>query len=292
MAVKSKDMEQMTLNGRVVHSRPSSVSKKSPKKVISREDLEATNKALNGTSLLNEEEQKVEAAKDKKPKVVGKEAILNPDTTVLGNENFVNFEVSEDKPKAKKPVKVPRSAVEKKPIKKPKKASKKAESDLKVVSRTELEKANIADDKSTTVIGENINAVPIPEERVVKKPGLKKAAEKLKVVKKPTAKKAKKKIECKLVRLSNKETVEITKDGFIVGKSKHSDYQIMKNNTVSRSHAIFHILDNGNFAIEDNDSKNGTCVDGVYLKAHEQKELKDDQTIRLSDEVFRVKIKG
>lgn len=290
MAKTKKDDEQMTLNGRVIHARPSSVSKKSPKKVISKADLEKANKSLSGTSILNEEEQKREAAKDKKPKVVAKEAIINPDTTVLGNENFVDFEVEKPKPKAKK-------AVTKKPkvVKKPKKtAAKKDESKLKVITREALKKANLADDKSTTVIAENTTEVPTTKKKVVKKPAAKKTAAKPKVVKKPAAKKTtkKKKTECKLIRLSNKETVVISKDGFVVGKSKYSDYQVTKNNTISRSHAIIHILDDGTFTIEDNDSKNGTCVDGVYLKAHEQIEIKDDQTIKLSDEVFRVKIKG
>ena len=76
--------------------------------------------------------------------------------------------------------------------------------------------------------------------------------------------------------------------GDLLWKSKYSDYQITKNNTVSRSHIIAHKLSDGSLTVEDNDSKNGTFLDGERLEAHKEIKLKKGQTLRLSDEVFEV----
>lgn len=92
-----------------------------------------------------------------------------------------------------------------------------------------------------------------------------------------------------LVRKLDGEIVKISKKDFIIGKSKYSDYQVTKNNTVSRSHIVAHKHKDGSLTIEDNNSKNGTFIDGERLKANEEIKLKDGMSLRLSDEIFDVK---
>ena len=92
-----------------------------------------------------------------------------------------------------------------------------------------------------------------------------------------------------LIRKSDGEVIKITKADFVIGKSKYSDYQVTKNNTVSRSHVIAHRCPDGGLSIEDNNSKNGTFVDGEKLEPYEQVILQEGMSIRLSDEIFEVK---
>lgn len=92
-----------------------------------------------------------------------------------------------------------------------------------------------------------------------------------------------------LVRKIDGEVVKIAKDNFVVGKSKYSDYQVTRNNTVSRSHVIIHKTADGNLLLEDNGSKNGTFVDGARIDAHKKVELSAGQSVRMSDEIFEVK---
>lgn len=91
-----------------------------------------------------------------------------------------------------------------------------------------------------------------------------------------------------LVRKVDGDVIKITKDKFVIGKSKYSDYQVTQNNTVSRSHAIVHIVD-GKYYIEDNSSKNGTFIDGARIQANIKNELEVGQSVRMSDEIFEVK---
>lgn len=111
-----------------------------------------------------------------------------------------------------------------------------------------------------------------------------------------TIKKGKEEIDSKkftsnfvLVRVSTDEVITPVGDNFVVGKSKYSDFQIKGNNTISRSHVILEVKDSGALYIKDNNSKNGTSVNGVYLKDDSLKQLKAGQTIRMSDEEFLVK---
>lgn len=92
-----------------------------------------------------------------------------------------------------------------------------------------------------------------------------------------------------LTRLSDGDKVTIDKNKFVVGKSKFSDYQVFRTKTVSRTHAIF-TIENDKIFVEDNNSTNGTSVDGIYLSAHQKTELKDGAVIKLSDEDFKLSI--
>ncbi|MDO4460025.1 MAG: FHA domain-containing protein [Clostridia bacterium] len=78
------------------------------------------------------------------------------------------------------------------------------------------------------------------------------------------------------------EAVVIDKDEFKVGKSSaQSDFQINGNSTVSRLHAVITRRD-GKFFIADNNSTNGTFVNGEKVSG--ETEIKDGDIIRLSDE--------
>ena len=91
-----------------------------------------------------------------------------------------------------------------------------------------------------------------------------------------------------LIRKSNGEKIVINKDKFVIGKSKFSDYQVRGNSTVSRSHIIVTCQSDGSLIIEDNNSKNGTFVDGIRVGPHERFKLEAGQSLRLSDEIFDI----
>lgn len=92
-----------------------------------------------------------------------------------------------------------------------------------------------------------------------------------------------------LVRKLDDEVIKISKKDFVIGKSKYSDYQVTKNNTVSRSHVVAHKHADGSLTVEDNDSKNGTFLDGERLEAHQEVVLSGGMSLRLSDEIFVVR---
>ena len=79
---------------------------------------------------------------------------------------------------------------------------------------------------------------------------------------------------------------------FFIGKSDKSeipnDY-IVKNNAVSRNHAYFQL--NANSAtVTDNNSSNGTFINGERIPSMVTKELKNGDIVKLANEefVFRV----
>ncbi len=89
-----------------------------------------------------------------------------------------------------------------------------------------------------------------------------------------------------LLRKKNNETIAILKNTFCLGKDDlHCDYCIRDNNTISRQHAIITVTGNAAF-ISDNQSKNGTFLNGVMLVAGQPQELRDGDVIRLSNEEF------
>ena len=89
-----------------------------------------------------------------------------------------------------------------------------------------------------------------------------------------------------LERKKNGENIAITKAAFNMGKDDlHCDYCIRDNNTISRQHAIIRIIGNTVY-VEDNNSKNGTFLNGVMLVAGQRQELRDGDVITLSNEDF------
>lgn len=89
----------------------------------------------------------------------------------------------------------------------------------------------------------------------------------------------------RLLHKGSGERIDIKGSRFVVGKSKHSSYQVRKTKTVSRSHAIFDAEADACW-IEDNGSLNGTFVNGTKIRPHERVALKDGDVVRLSDEIF------
>ena len=139
----------------------------------------------------------------------------------------------------------------------------------------------------TTVLGMSFDEPELVEEpKVEEKPKPKQKSKPKPVAKKPA--KAPRYAKLVLVRKMDGEVVKISKKDFVIGKSKYSDYQVTKNNTVSRSHVVAHKKSDGSLTIEDNDSKNGTFIDGERLEPHEEMKLKDGMSLRMSNEVFEV----
>ena len=139
----------------------------------------------------------------------------------------------------------------------------------------------------TTVLGMSFDEPEVVEEpKVEEKPKAKPKSKPKPATKKPV--KAPRYAKLVLVRKLDGEVVKISKKDFVIGKSKYSDYQVTKNNTVSRSHVVAHKQNDGSLTIEDNDSKNGTFLDGERLESHEEVKLKDGMSLRLSDEIFEV----
>ncbi len=89
-----------------------------------------------------------------------------------------------------------------------------------------------------------------------------------------------------LVRQKTGEKIYIDKDTFKIGKSKiHADYSIENNTAISRVHVVI-IRRNGVCYMEDNNSTNGTFVDGSRLEPGREILLKANMNIILGDESF------
>ncbi len=90
-----------------------------------------------------------------------------------------------------------------------------------------------------------------------------------------------------LIRNTTGEKIEITGTNFIIGKSpEYAKYVIRTNRAISRVHATF-IIRNGAYYIADNDSKNGTFVNGQKIAFENMAELCDGDIIQLANEKFR-----
>lgn len=88
-----------------------------------------------------------------------------------------------------------------------------------------------------------------------------------------------------LRRRTTDEKIRVQGNRFVVGKSKYSSFQVRNTTTVSRSHAIFAVDEEGCW-VEDDDSRNGTFVDNRRIIPHVRERLSDGMVIRMSDEEF------
>ncbi|MFR5875172.1 MAG: FHA domain-containing protein [Eubacterium sp.] len=89
-----------------------------------------------------------------------------------------------------------------------------------------------------------------------------------------------------LIRKSNFDRVDINKPVFRIGKEKrYVDYFILNNNAVSRLHADI-INHNGICFIKDNNSTNGTFVNGNRIQSNIETEIYDGDSITLANEGF------
>ena len=89
----------------------------------------------------------------------------------------------------------------------------------------------------------------------------------------------------KLVRKNTSETVLIEKNSFTMGSGTVVDYCITGNKTISRGHAMIQ-KQGENYYFMDNNSSNGSYVNGRRVAAGDQVRLEDGFVIRLSDEDF------
>lgn len=88
------------------------------------------------------------------------------------------------------------------------------------------------------------------------------------------------------------ERIYITKNNFFIGKADKADIAndyIIKNNAVSRNHAYLQLTANG-ASITDNNSSNGTFVNGERIPSMVNTELKNGDAVRLANEEFVFRI--
>lgn len=90
-----------------------------------------------------------------------------------------------------------------------------------------------------------------------------------------------------LVRLSKNQSTVITSADFSVGRDQSSvNYWVDNNSNISRVHARFLVREDKTYIV-DNKAANGTFVNGVKLRAGQEVELKNGDTILLGDEKFQ-----
>lgn len=89
-----------------------------------------------------------------------------------------------------------------------------------------------------------------------------------------------------LIRMFNYEHIDLNKPVFRIGKEKsYVDYFVMNNNKVSRLHSDI-ITDGNRYFIKDNNSTNGTFVNGEIIERNSEVEIFDLDCIRLANEEF------
>lgn len=92
-----------------------------------------------------------------------------------------------------------------------------------------------------------------------------------------------------LVRTSTGEEL-VVGDGDVLGKGTKASARVSGNHGISRQHLIFRVRD-GRCLIEDNDSTNGTFVDGERLEPHVPREVEDGTVVRVADEDFEFQVR-
>lgn len=89
-----------------------------------------------------------------------------------------------------------------------------------------------------------------------------------------------------LIRKSNNQVFILTKRKVRVGRDASScDFVITNNKLVGRIHALI-INDNGRYYIEDNNSTNGTFINGVKLPKMGKGKIDHGDEIKLANEIF------
>lgn len=94
-----------------------------------------------------------------------------------------------------------------------------------------------------------------------------------------------------LTRMKTGECFELVGDAFVVGKSRDASYQLRNTDTISRMHACFRIIGDECW-VEDNNSLNGTFVNGTKLPVHCRVKVESGARIQLSDESFLLEVRA
>ena len=92
-------------------------------------------------------------------------------------------------------------------------------------------------------------------------------------------------ISARLARKQGGYSYQIDRDRVTVGSGMAADIRIEDNHAVSRSHALIQYV-NGEFYIEDNQSKNGSFLNGKRLQPGVRELLSDGMMVRLANEEF------
>lgn len=90
-------------------------------------------------------------------------------------------------------------------------------------------------------------------------------------------------IYASITRIRTKETVQIRKDEFIIGKGTQCDFIITDNSAISRQHVCI-TVNEGNYYLRDLHSSNHTYINDQ--KIEDIIEIKDKTIFRLANEEF------
>lgn len=99
-----------------------------------------------------------------------------------------------------------------------------------------------------------------------------------------------KSIEAVLIRNFNGEMYKIAQSGTDIGTMDSYGSIVIKNSSISRCHASFAITDDGVY-ITDNNSTNGTFIEGIRISPGIKTQLFDGSLITLGNENFQIFIK-
>lgn len=89
----------------------------------------------------------------------------------------------------------------------------------------------------------------------------------------------------RLLRRRTGELVPVLGESFRIGKDINVDYRIADNNAISRNHALI-LLQDGQYRLIDQKSKNHTYVNGMPVLNHEGILLNHGDVVRMADEEF------
>lgn len=92
-------------------------------------------------------------------------------------------------------------------------------------------------------------------------------------------------IPARLMRKSDGTVYHLTKDREVIGSGATADINIRNNPAISRSHATV-VYINGNYYIEDNQSKNGSFINGRRLQPSVKELLSNGMLFKLANEEF------
>lgn len=89
-----------------------------------------------------------------------------------------------------------------------------------------------------------------------------------------------------LTRQVTGEKIELGKPSFVLGKNpEKSDYAVADNTNISRVHAVI-IMRNGRYYVMDQNSTNGTFINGRIIKAGQETEILPGDCLMLANEEF------
>ncbi len=92
-----------------------------------------------------------------------------------------------------------------------------------------------------------------------------------------------------LIRSLNGERINIDVTPFTIGKDSYNMDFVLNNDSVSRHHATI-LYEDGSYYIMDNNSTNGTMIEGVRLTPEEKGEIGNGYLISLGSESFQAHI--